>query len=269
MDTDDYRVLPGKKMKLSTWSTNDTDGFDGNKDEAKALLAELNEELAELQQVLYAENAHKVLVVLQGMDTSGKDGTIKHVFKSINPLGVRVANFKLPTTRERSHDYLWRVHQHAPGNGEIVIFNRSHYEDVLVPAVHGLVDDDTIERRYHHIVDFERMLADEGTVIRKFFLHISKGEQKERLEERLHNPAKQWKFEQGDVDERKLWSEYQAAYQAAISATSTKAAPWYMVPADKKWYRNLVISRILIETLRGLDLRYPDPPKGLDKLTID
>lgn len=269
MDTSAYLVPPGKKVKLGSWDPRDTDGFDGGKNNGTELLTEFNERLAALQQVLYAQSAHKILVVLQGMDTSGKDGTIKHVFRSINPLGVRVANFKRPTERELAHDYLWRVHQHAPGNGEIVIFNRSHYEDVLVTRVHALVDDATIERRYAHINDFERMLADEGTIIRKFFLHISKDEQKARLQERLDNPAKRWKFEHGDIDERKRWDDYQAAYQDAIAATSTKHAPWYMVPGDRKWYRNLVISKVLIEALEGLDLRYPDPPPGLDAITID
>ena len=269
MDTSAYLVPPGKKAKLSAWDPRDTDGFDGSKDQGNLRLGEFNARLAELQQVLYAQAEHKVLVVLQGMDTSGKDGTIKHVFRSINPLGVRVANFKRPTERELSHDYLWRVHQHTPGNGEIVIFNRSHYEDVLVTRVHGLVDEATIERRFRHINDFEQMLADEGTVIRKFFLHISKDEQKARLQERLDNPAKRWKFEHGDIDERKRWDDYQAAYQDAIGATSTKHAPWYVVPGDRKWYRNLVISKVLIDTLERLDLRYPEPAEGLDAIRID
>jgi PPK2 family polyphosphate:nucleotide phosphotransferase len=268
MKTDRYLVPDGTDVRLSDWSTRDTDGFDGDKGDAQDLLAELNEKLADLQGLLYAENKHKLLVVLQGMDTSGKDGTIKHVFRTINPLGVKVANFKSPNDRELAHDYLWRVHQHTPSRGHITIFNRSHYEDVLIVRVHDLVPKKHWSKRYDHLRDFERMLSDEGTIIRKFFLHISKDEQKERLEERLQNPKKQWKFEHGDIDERKLWDEYQSAYEAAISKTSTSYAPWYIVPSDRKWYRNLVVSQVLIDTLESFDMRYPEPAQGLENITI-
>lgn len=267
-DTSIYRVQPGTRVQLAKWPTNETDGFDGSKTEGEAALEDLNRRLAELQQTLYAQAEQRLLVVLQGMDTSGKDGTIKHVFRSINPLGVAVANFKRPTEHELARDYLWRVHQQVPARGHIKIFNRSHYEDVLVVRVHGLVPESVWSKRYGHINDFERMLTDEGVVIRKFFLHISKDEQKRRLQERLDNPAKRWKFEHGDLEERKLWGAYQEAYEAVLSKTSSEQAPWYVVPSDKKWYRNLVISHILIETLESMDLRYPASP-DLSGIRID
>jgi len=269
MKTDLYRVPAGTDVRLRDWSTDDTDGFDGDKGDAQSLLIELNQRLADLQGLLYAEDKHKMLVVLQGMDTSGKDGTIKHVFRTINPLGVKVANFKRPNDRELSHDYLWRVHQHSPSRGHITIFNRSHYEDVLVVRVHNLVPKKQWNKRYRHLRDFEQMLSDEGTIVRKFFLHISKDEQKERLEERLQNPKKHWKFEHGDIDERKLWDDYQAAYEEAIGNTSTDDAPWYIVPSDRKWYRNLVISHVLIETLDSFGMQYPEPSQGLENIEID
>jgi PPK2 family polyphosphate:nucleotide phosphotransferase len=269
IDTDTYRVDEGTKVHLPKWPTSTTDGFAGGKEEGAEALKALNVQLADLQQMLYADGRHKVLVVLQGMDTSGKDGTIKHVFHTVNPLGVKVANFKKPNEVELAHDYLWRVHDNTPRNGNIAIFNRSHYEDVLVVRVHELVAEDVWRRRYRHIREWERMLADEGTAIVKFFLHISRDEQRDRLLERLENPAKHWKFEHGDLEERKLWDEYTAAYEEAISETSTDRAPWYVVPADRKWYRNLVISEVLIETLRGLDLAYPEPPEDLASITID
>jgi PPK2 family polyphosphate:nucleotide phosphotransferase len=269
IDTDTYRVDEGTKVHLPKWPTSTTDGFAGGKEEGAEALKALNVQLADLQQMLYADGRHKVLVVLQGMDTSGKDGTIKHVFHTVNPLGVKVANFKKPNEVELAHDYLWRVHDNTPRNGNIVIFNRSHYEDVLVVRVHELVAEDVWRRRYRHIREWERMLADEGTAIVKFFLHISRDEQRDRLLERLENPAKHWKFEHGDLEERKLWDEYTAAYEEAISETSTDRAPWYVVPADRKWYRNLVISQVLIETLSGLDLAYPEPPEDLATIKID
>jgi PPK2 family polyphosphate:nucleotide phosphotransferase len=267
MDTDQFRVKLGKRVSLAEWDAEMRDpGLD--KSAGAELLLEYNARLADLQQKLYAQARHKMLIVLQGMDTSGKDGTIKHVFHAINPLGVGVANFKRPTELELAHDFLWRAHQHAPGNGTMTIFNRSHYEDVLVVRVHDLVPKKVWKRRYRHIADFESMLADEGTVIRKFFLHISKDEQRERLLERLNNPAKTWKFEHGDIEERKYWDDYQSAYAAAIAKTSTPSAPWYIVPSNHKWYRNLVISKVLIDTLEDLDLHLPDPPPDLAGIEI-
>jgi PPK2 family polyphosphate:nucleotide phosphotransferase len=268
MDTDRYRVLPGSTVDLASWTTTD-DGEGPSKKQAEAELEDYQRRLGDLQQMLYAEARHAVLVVLQGMDTSGKDGTIKHVFRTINPLGVRAANFRRPNETEAAHDYLWRVHRNTPARGGIMIFNRSHYEDVLVVRVHGLVPEEVWRRRYGHLRDFERLLADEGTVIRKFFLHISRDEQGARLQERLDNPAKHWKFEHGDIEERKRWDDYQRAYAAALSETSAEHAPWYVVPSDRKWYRNLVISKVLVDTLEGLDMHYPEPPEGLAQITID
>lgn len=265
---DHFRAKPGHKVVLADWSTDTTDGFDGTKEERAALLASLNEQLGDLQQMLYAESKHKVLVVLQGMDTSGKDGTIKHVFHTINPLGVRVANFKRPNDVELAHDYLWRVHEEAPRNGRITIFNRSHYEDVLVVRVNDLVPAKVWQRRFEHIRNFEQMLADEGTTIIKLFLHISKDEQRARLQERLDNPAKHWKFEHGDVTERAHWDAYTEAYEQAIAETSTVDAPWYIIPGDHKWYRNLAVSQLLVEKLESLDMRYPEPVDGIAGITI-
>jgi PPK2 family polyphosphate:nucleotide phosphotransferase len=264
---DQFRVEAGQRVKLPKWRTTATDGAP-DKDDARAQTDALAEKLFDLQQLLYASASHKLIVVLQGMDTSGKDGTIKHVFKMVNPLGVRVANFTRPNEVELAHDYLWRVHHNAPPDGDITIFNRSHYEDVLVVRVHDLVPEPVWRRRYDHIRHWEQMLVDEGTIIRKFFLHISPGEQKARLQERLENPAKHWKFEHGDIEERQYWNEYTEAYQDALSETSTADAPWYVVPADQKWFRNLVISTVLVETLESLDLNYPEPAAGLDQIKI-
>jgi PPK2 family polyphosphate:nucleotide phosphotransferase len=269
IDTEQFRVAPGTKVELSKWPTNTTSGFEGGKAASADVLSELNARLGELQQMLYAEGRHKVLVVLQGMDTSGKDGTIKHVFRTINPLGVKVANFKRPNDVELAHDYLWRIHEHTPRAGRIVIFNRSHYEDVLVVRVHDVVPEQVWRQRYEHIRGFESMLADEGTVVVKFFLHISKDEQRERLQERLDNPAKHWKFEHGDISERAHWDDYTAAYQDAIAETSTEKAPWYVVPSDRKWYRNLVVSQVLINALQDLDMQYPEPIDGIEDIRID
>jgi PPK2 family polyphosphate:nucleotide phosphotransferase len=219
--------------------------------------------------MLYAEHKHKVLIVLQAMDSGGKDGTIRHVFDGVNPQGVKVASFKVPTKEELDHDYLWRVHEHTPGKGEIVIFNRSHYEDVLVVRVHDLVPRPVWRRRFKHIRDFERILADEGTTILKFFLHIDLEEQKERFQARLDTPHKRWKFRLGDLEERKLWDSYHKAYEDAITKTSTKWAPWYIIPANRKWYRNLVISRIIVETLEGLDMSYPESKEDLEGVVIE
>ena len=256
-DTERYRVTPGRPFALADRDPSDTGAFDGDKKDAEKVFERLNERLETLQELLYADQRHKVLIVLQGMDTSGKDGTIRHIFDGTNPIGVKVASFKRPTAPELAHDYLWRVHGQTPGAGEIVIFNRSHYEDVLVVRVDQLVPEERWRKRYQHIADFERLLADEGTTILKFFLHISKDEQKERLEERLADPDKHWKFDKADLAVRAKWDAYQAAYQDALARTSTEHAPWYVVPANKKWYRNLVISDVIIRRLEGLGLRYP------------
>ena len=268
LDPEQYRVHHGHAVHLDRISTDSTDGFSGTKEDRAALLESLNARLSDLQQLLYAEAKHKVLLVLQGMDSSGKDGTIKHVFRTINPLGVRVANFKRPNDVELSHDYLWRIHEHAPRDGRITIFNRSHYEDVLVVRVNDLVPKVVWSKRYEHIRGFEQMLADEGTVIIKVFLHISKDEQRARLQARLDDPAKQWKFEHGDIAERAHWDAYTEAYEQAIAETSTHDAPWYVVPSDRKWYRNLVVSQLLIDALDRLDMHYPEPAMGLENIRI-
>ncbi|MGW8143706.1 MAG: polyphosphate kinase 2 family protein [Anaerolineales bacterium] len=264
-----YLVKPGTKINLDEWDPNEKTFFEFGKQAGKLHLVELNNELMQLQNVLYAENKHNFLIVLQGMDTSGKDGTIKHVFHGVNPQGVRIANFKVPSKIELEHDYLWRVHKQAPGKGEIAIFNRSHYEDVLVVRVHDLVPKDVWSKRYAQINAFEKMLAEEGTTILKFFLHIDLDEQKERLKARLADPHKQWKFRKGDLDERKLWPNYIQAYEDVLSKTSTKYAPWYLIPANRKWYRNLIISTILIETLKNLKMKYPPPEDDLDGIIIE
>jgi PPK2 family polyphosphate:nucleotide phosphotransferase len=239
---DHHRVEPGSKVRLSEFDPNDASGFDGNKSKATKELTRLTERLDSLQELLYAEHKHKVLIVLQGMDTSGKDGTIRHVFEGVNPQGVRVASFKVPSLEEQDHDYLWRIHKQAPGKGEMVIFNRSHYEDVLVVRVHKLVPEKVWKKRYDQINAFENILADEGTVILKFYLHIDLDEQKKRLESRLEDASKHWKFNSADLKERPLWDEYMKAYEDVLSKTSTEYAPWYIVPANRKWYRNLVVA---------------------------
>lgn len=255
---DRYRVKPGMHVDLSAWDTRDRSAFDGGKSAGKQAAKEINRRLEALQELLYAEGKRRILVVLQAMDTGGKDGVIRHVFDGVNPQGVKVAGFKAPSRLELAHDYLWRVHKKTPGKGEIVIFNRSHYEDVLVVRVHNLVPEAVWSRRYDHINAFERLLADEGTLILKFFLHISKEEQKERLQARLDEPDKRWKFSLGDLEERKLWDQYTAAYEAMLSKTSTEWAPWYVIPADRKWYRNLVIGSVLANALDALEMRHPE-----------
>ena len=264
-----YRVKPGQKIRLAKWDPNDTRAYKGGKKDGKKLLTQLNEELETLQETLYAEHKHKVLVILQGMDTSGKDGTIRHVFEGVNPQGVHVASFKKPTDEELDHDYLWRIHQEVPARGEIVIFNRSHYEDVLVVRVHELVPPDVWSKRYAQINNFEKMLAEEGVTILKFFLHIDLQEQKERLLARLNTPQKQWKFSLKDVQEREYWDKYMRAFEAVLNKTSTKWAPWYIIPANRKWYRNLVVGTILVETLKGLNIQYPEPEDNLEDVVID
>jgi PPK2 family polyphosphate:nucleotide phosphotransferase len=269
MNVDKYRVAPGSKIDLSKWDADDKRLYDGDKQEGREALPALNKELEALQELLYAEGKHKVLVVLQGIDTAGKDGTIRHVFEGVNPQGVRVASFKVPTPVELAHDYLWRIHQQTPRRGEIVIFNRSHYEDVLVVRVHNLAPPEVWGRRYEHINAFEKTLTDEGATILKFFLHISKDEQKQRLQERLDTPEKHWKFSKADLAERKRWDDYMAAYEAVLSKTSTDYAPWYIVPANRKWYRNLVVSHVIINTLEGLNMRFPEAEAGLAEIVIE
>jgi PPK2 family polyphosphate:nucleotide phosphotransferase len=263
-----YHVKPGRRINLDKFDPDDHSAFDGDKPAALAKTESLVKDLEHLQELMYAEHKHKLLIVLQGMDTSGKDGTIRHVFSGVNPQGVQVASFKVPTSEELAHDFLWRIHKQTPGAGEMVIFNRSHYEDVLVVRVHGLVSPAECRRRYDDINAFEQMLANEGTTILKFFLHIDKREQKRRLEERLAEKSKHWKFNPADLKERALWQEYMRAYEDALSATNTACAPWYIIPANRKWYRNYLISQILVESLKSLKMAYPKPAPGLDSLVV-
>jgi PPK2 family polyphosphate:nucleotide phosphotransferase len=264
-----YRINVGRNFRIADWDPGDTDDFDGGKAEAQLELTQLNSRLGELQEQLYANGRHRVLVVLQGMDTSGKGGTIRRVFHGVDPSGVRVAAFKAPTETELARDFLWRVHSHVPRDGELVIFDRSHYEDVLIVRVRGLVPAKRWKARYSHIRDFERLLAAEGTIIVKFFLHISSDEQRERLQARIDNLDKHWKFRLGDIDERKLWDAYQEAYEVAIQETAARHSPWYVVPANRKWYRNLVVCRTLVKTLEGLELDYPPSPDDLSGVVVD
>ena len=224
--------------------------------------------IQDLQERLYAENEQGLLVVLQAMDTGGKDGTIKHVFGGVNPQGCRISSFKAPSAEEANHDFLWRYHKSAPARGRIGIFNRSHYEDVLVVRVKGLVDEKVWRERYGLINEFERNLTRNGITVLKFFLHISKDEQKRRLESRLADPDKRWKFSKNDIKERAFWDDYQAAFEDAINECSTSHAPWYVVPANKKWYRNLVVARTIADTLEAMDPQFPPAEQGLETVTI-
>ncbi len=253
-----HRVDPERGLDLGDLDPAATE-LCKDKEAALKELEELNETLERLQERLWASGKQKILVVLQGMDASGKDGVIRRVFEGVNPVGVRVASFKVPTAEERARDFLWRVHARVPGAGELVIFNRSHYEDVLVVRVRQLVPPEVWRLRYRQIVDFERLLAESGTTILKFHLFISKEEQKRRLEERVRDPEKRWKFRLGDLEDRAFWEEYQKAYQDALVETARPWAPWYVIPADRKWYRDLVISRVLVGTLGQLNLELPKP----------
>ena len=263
-----YLVKPETKVKLSKWDPSATGDFTGGKKKGLAQLEKLNGKLEVLQELLFAEHQHKLLVVLQAMDTGGKDGVIRRVFDGVNPAGVRVASFKAPTPEELEHDYLWRIRKQVPDKGEMVIFNRSHYEDVLVVRVHNLVPPIVWSQRFDQINEFERTLAENGTTILKFYLHIDLDEQKERLQARLDDPAKRWKFRLGDLEERKLWPAYMQAYEDVLSKTSTEYAPWYIVPANHKWFRDLVISSVLVETLVGLKMKYPESEENLDGVVI-
>ncbi len=264
-----YQIKPETKVKLSKWDPNDTGDFKGGKEEGLAKLEKLNGKLEALQELLFAEHKHKVLVVLQAMDTGGKDGAIRRVFDRVNPAGVRVASFKAPTPEELDHDYLWRVHKQVPAKGELVVFNRSHYEDVLVVRVHNYVSPEVWSKRFDQINEFERSLAENGTTILKFYLHIDLDEQKERLQARLDDPTKRWKFRLGDLEERKLWPDYMKAFEDVLSKTSTEHAPWYIVPANRKWFRDLVISSVLVDTLEGLKMSYPESEENLDGVVIE
>jgi PPK2 family polyphosphate:nucleotide phosphotransferase len=264
---EEYRVKPGSKLNLEKYDPGGTGDYkktDQEKKKAKAMTAELTAKLDPLQERLYANADRSLLIVLQGMDTSGKDGTIKHVMSGVNPQGCRVATFKTPSNNELARDFLWRVHREVPPKGHIGIFNRSHYEDVLITRVHRMISEKVASQRLTQINNFEDMLSENGTTILKFFLHISKDEQKERLEARLRDPEKRWKFNEGDLEERKLWDDYMKVFEDVLSATSTDYAPWYIVPANHKWYRNLVVADRVVDALEDMKLTYPSPPAGVD-----
>lgn len=267
MDFDKYCIDRPKHVRLADWKPDDKGRL--TKEKAETLMEELRGKLLDLQERLYAENQRSLLVILQARDAGGKDGTIKHVMNGLNPLGVSVVPFKVPNELEASHDFLWRIHQVAPRKGQVTIFNRSQYEDILVPTVHGLADKEVIDKRYRHIRHFEELLADSGTKILKFYLHISKEEQKQRLQERLDNPEKHWKFNPSDLKERALWDEYTSVYERILSETSSSFAPWYVVPADRKWFRNYMIASVLVHTLESMNLKYPKIAEGIEHITIE
>jgi PPK2 family polyphosphate:nucleotide phosphotransferase len=256
----------GSRLKLSDHDPRETFGWD--KETATLQLTEELVVLSDLQTRLFAAKREAVLVVLQAMDAGGKDGVIRSLFIGLNPAGVHVSSFGVPSDEERSHDYLWRIHQHCPASGVIGILNRSHYEDVVVVRVKKLVPAGRWRGRFGHIVDFERMLTDEGTRVVKLFLNISKEEQRKRLQDRIDSPDERWKFRRGDLDDRGLWDDYMKAYTDAIAKTSTDSAPWYVVPADRKWVRNLVVARILRHHLELIDPRYPEPENDLEGLVV-
>ena len=253
-----HRVEPGSRVDLSELPTLDTSAAPGDKATTEGALRDLQDRLAELQDVLYAEHEHKVLLVIQGLDTAGKGGIIEHVVGAVNPIGVRITSFKAPTDEELARDYLWRVHANVPAKGELGVFDRSHYEDVLAVRVEGLVPTAQWQRRYEHIAAFERLLADEGTTIVKVLLHLSKAEQKRRLDARRAQPHKRWKFNPEDLRTRERWDEYRTAFEDMLERTGTAWAPWHVVPADKKWYARWAVATVLVATLEALDLRYPE-----------
>jgi PPK2 family polyphosphate:nucleotide phosphotransferase len=257
-----YRADPGEPFSLADHDPRDTADISG-RDEVESDYEELHLEIADLQERLYAEEKQALLIVLQGIDAAGKDGTVKHVLRGTNPTGVRVATFKEPTSEELAHDFLWRYHRDTPAAGTIGVFNRSHYEDVLVVRVKDLAPEELWRSRFDSINDFERMLVREGTTILKFFLHLSKEEQLEKFRERLERTDKYWKWSDNDMKERERWDDYQRAYEEAVNATSTPWAPWYVIPADRRWYRNYVIARILAGTLRTMNPRFPEPPRDV------
>lgn len=251
------QISPGESVDLNRIPTRDEKLYPIDKKEGQELFYKHLHEIDELQTRLYAEAKHRFLVVFQAMDTGGKDGTIRSVFNPMDPQGIRVCSFKKPSKDQLAHDFLWRIHQHVPRDGEAVIFNRSHYEDIVAVRARNIYPEERWSKRYDHIINFEKMLADEGTKIVKIFLHISKDEQKERLQARLDRPEKNWKFNPADLDDRKLWADYMNIYSDVIGQTTTEQNPWYVVPADRKWYRNLIVSQIIIDALNSLNMEYP------------
>lgn len=263
--TKELIASPGKKVKLEKWDPEDTLGWEkGHK--AKASIEKETEKLDKLQYLLYAEHKRALLIVLQGMDASGKDGTIRHVMSGVNPQGCLVTSFKKPSIEEAEHDFLWRIHKAVPQHGDIGIFNRSHYEDVLVVRVHKLAPKEVWSRRYDEINNFEAMLRENNVTILKFFLHIGKDEQKRRFQQRIDDPDRRWKISDADFAERNFWDDYIAAYEEALTKCSTDRAPWHIIPANKKWFRNLAISHIITETLESMRMKFPPPAVDVKKL---
>lgn len=260
------RPEPFQKIFMENFDPNYNAGLD--KDATKAETKKLRERLAELQEILYAQGKYSVLIVLQAMDAGGKDSTINKVFTGVNPQGFRIASFKKPSEEELAHDFLWRIHHEVPAKGKIGIFNRSHYEDVLVVRVNNLVPKSVWQARYDHINNFEKILADSGTTILKFYLHISKEEQKERFQDRLDDPSKHWKFSKGDLPVREQWDDYMRAFEDAISHCNTDYAPWHIIPANRKWYRNYVITKTIVEAMEAMSLEYPHAEQGLEDVVI-
>lgn len=260
-----FRVEPGTSLRLKDIDPGFRDGHESH-ESADEETAALQKKLRELQYLLYAEHQHSLLICLQAMDTGGKDGAINHVLSAMNPQGCRVAAFRQPTPEETAHDFLWRAHRVAPARGEVVIFNRSHYEDVLVVRVHNLVPKEVWSRRYEQINEFERLLVAHNTTILKFYLHISPEEQLERFKARLDDPAKHWKISESDYRERAFWPDYTAAFEEALSRCSTHRAPWFVIPANHKWFRNLAIARIVVEHLEALKMQYPKPTVDIDHI---
>jgi PPK2 family polyphosphate:nucleotide phosphotransferase len=263
-----HRLNPVQTITLSDLPTT-AQPYHDDRDSAEDEFRVLRNELIEYQRRLYADGSMKLLVVLQAMDAGGKDGTIRRVFKGVNPQGVQVTSFKVPTRHELARDFLWRIHRAVPAKGMIGVFNRSHYEDVLVVRVHAIVPEEVWRPRYAHINAFEKSLAESGTTILKFLLHISSDEQKQRFQARLDEPDKNWKFSLDDLEKRKLWDDYAAAFEEMLAKTTTKWAPWYVVPADQKWYRNLAVTRVLVDTLKTMDPQYPKPEQDLSGVIIE
>ena len=263
-----FRVKPDARLRLK-----DVDpafkGVHGDREAAEQESARYQLKLRDLQALLYAERKHSLLICLQGMDTAGKDGTISHVLGAMNPQGCRAAAFKEPTAEEQAHDFLWRAHREVPTKGEVVIFNRSHYESVLIERVHGLVPKKIWSKRYEHINAFEQGLAENGTLVLKFFLHLSKKKQLKRFKDRLDDPSKRWKISEADYKEREYWDDYQEAYEEAMSRCSTESAPWFIIPSDHKWFRDLAVARIVVEQLEALKMNYPKPTVDIEKIRAE
>jgi len=269
LDIEQYRVRPGKAFELERIDPGVANAFRDEREAYEAARDAALTELRELHERLYAEREQALLIVMLAIDTGGKDSTIDRIFSGLNPQGCVVSSFGVPTEEERAHDFLWRIHRRMPRKGQIGIFNRSHYEDVTVQRVHEWIDKPIWERRYEHILDFESLLVESGTSVVKFHLRISKEEQAQRLKERLDDPTKHWKFNPDDLAERKRWDDYQEAFEDAIVATSTDDAPWYVVPANSKWYRDAVVARAVVEQMRKLAPQYPSPVEGIERYTVE